>query len=139
VHYNINNQTNCFRRKISLVTNFKPPARAELKDAISYYNIQSEVLHMFEVDFPSTQTWKRARLEEAGITLPDDLAFAPVDFETQILEEKLRSAGYGSGKCTFFSWLGVMEYLTTEVVIATLRFIVSAPAGSGVVFVNYVV
>jgi methyltransferase (TIGR00027 family) len=110
-----------------------------LKDAISYYNIQSEVLHMFEVDFPSTQTWKRARLEEAGITLPDDLAFAPVDFETQILEEGLRSAGYDSGKCTFFSWLGVMEYLTTEVVIATLRFIVSAPAGSGVVFVNYVV
>ena len=46
----------------------------------------------------------------------------------------MRSAGYDLGKCTFFSWLGVTEYLTTEVVMATLRFIASAPAGSGVVF-----
>jgi methyltransferase (TIGR00027 family) len=92
------------------------------------------VLHVFEVDHPTTQTWKRARLEEIGTTLPGDLTFAPVDFETQTLEEVLRDAGYDPGKCTFFSWLGVTEYLTPEVVMATLRFIASAPAGSGVVF-----
>jgi methyltransferase (TIGR00027 family) len=92
------------------------------------------VLHVFEVDHPTTQTWKRARLEEIGTTLPGDLTFAPVDFETQTLEEGLRDADYDPGKCTFFSWLGVTEYLTPEVVMATLRFIASAPAGSGVVF-----
>jgi methyltransferase (TIGR00027 family) len=92
------------------------------------------VLHVFEVDHPTTQTWKRARFEEIGTTLPGDLTFAPVDFETQTLEEVLRDAGYDPGKCTFFSWLGVTEYLTPEVVMATLRFIASAPAGSGVVF-----
>jgi methyltransferase (TIGR00027 family) len=92
------------------------------------------VLHVFEVDHPATQTWKRERLEEIGIPLPGDLTFAPVDFETQTLAEGLRSVGYDPGKCTFFSWLGVTEYLMTEAVMATLHFIASAPAGSGVVF-----
>jgi len=104
-------------------------------DTFAYRNPHPEgVLRVFEVDHPATQTWKRARLEEVGITFPADLTFAPVDFETQTLAEGLRSAGYDPGKCTFFSWLGVTEYLSTEVVMATLRFISSAPSGSGVVF-----
>jgi methyltransferase (TIGR00027 family) len=104
-------------------------------DTFAYRNPHPQsVLHVFEVDHPTTQTWKRARLEEVGITFPGDLTFAPVDFETQTLEDGLREAGYDPGKCTFFSWLGVTEYLTTEAVRATLRFIASAPVGSGVVF-----
>lgn len=104
-------------------------------DTFAYRNPHPQgVLHVFEVDHPTTQIWKRARLEEVGITLPRDLTFAPVDFETQTLAEGLRGAGYDPGKCTFFSWLGVTEYLTTEAVMATLRFMASAPVGSGVVF-----
>jgi methyltransferase (TIGR00027 family) len=104
-------------------------------DTFAYRNPYPEgVLHVFEVDHPTTQTWKRARLEEIGITLPGDLSFAPVDFETQTLAEGLQGAGYDPGECTFFSWLGVTEYLTTEAVMATLRFIASAPVGSEVVF-----
>ncbi len=104
-------------------------------DTFAYRNpYPEEVLRVFEVDYPTTQTWKRAILEEAGIALPGNLTFAPVDFETQTLKEGLRSAGYHPDECTFFSWLGVTEYLTTEVVMATLRFIASAPVGSGVVF-----
>ena len=89
---------------------------------------------MFEVDHTGTQAWKRARLEEARIALPDSLTFAPVDFEKQTFAEGLLHAGYDSGKCTFFSWLGVTEYLTTEAVMRTLRFIASTPVGSGIVF-----
>jgi methyltransferase (TIGR00027 family) len=104
-------------------------------DTFAYRNPHSEgVLRVFEVDHPTTQTWKRTRLSEVDITLPSNLTFVPVDFETQTLEEGLRSAGYDPNKCTFFSWLGVTEYLTTPVVMATLRFIASAPVGSGVVF-----
>jgi methyltransferase (TIGR00027 family) len=104
-------------------------------DTFAYRNPHPEgVLRVFEVDHPATQTWKRTRLAEMGITLPGNLTFAPVDFETQTLEEGLRNAGYDPNKCTFFSWLGVTEYLTTEAVMATLRFIASAPVGSGVVF-----
>jgi methyltransferase (TIGR00027 family) len=104
-------------------------------DTFAYRNPHPEgVLHVFEVDHPATQTWKRARLDEMGIAVPADLTFAPVDFETQTLEEGLRTAGYDPGESTFFSWLGVTEYLTTEAVMATLRFIATASAGSGVVF-----
>lgn len=104
-------------------------------ETFAYRNPHPEgVLHVFEVDHPTTQTWKRERMEEIGIALPGDLTFAPVDFETQTLVEGLRGAGYDPGKCTFFSWLGVTEYLTTDAVMATLRFIASAPVGSGVVF-----
>jgi methyltransferase (TIGR00027 family) len=104
-------------------------------DTFAYRNPHPEgVLHVFEVDHPTTQAWKRARLKEIGITLPGDLTFVPVDFETQTLVEGLRGAGYDPSKCTFFSWLGVTEYLTIEAVMATLRSIASAPVGSGVVF-----
>jgi methyltransferase (TIGR00027 family) len=104
-------------------------------DTFAYRNPYPEdVLRVFEVDHPTTQTWKRARLEEIGITLPGNLTFAPVDFETQKLEDGLQNAGYDPRKCTFFSWLGVTEYLTSEVVMATLHFIASATVGSGIVF-----
>ncbi|RJP51989.1 MAG: SAM-dependent methyltransferase [Anaerolineaceae bacterium] len=104
-------------------------------DTFAYRNPYSlSRLRVFEVDHPATQAWKRSRLEEAGIAPPDNLAFAPVDFEKQTLPEALRDAGYDPGDCTFFSWLGVTEYLTTEAVMTTLRFIASVPVGSEVVF-----
>jgi methyltransferase (TIGR00027 family) len=104
-------------------------------DTFAYRNPYPRgVLQVFEVDHPATQAWKRARLEEVGITLPGDLTFAPVDFEAQTLAEGLLAAGYDPGQDTFFSWLGVTEYLTSEAVMATLRFIATAPVGSGVVF-----
>jgi methyltransferase (TIGR00027 family) len=104
-------------------------------DTFAYRNPHPQgVLHVFEVDHPTTQTWKRKRLDEVGIPLPNDLTFVPVDFETQTLEEGLRAAGYDPDKVTFFSWLGVTEYLTAEAVMATLRFIASATMGSAVVF-----
>jgi methyltransferase (TIGR00027 family) len=108
-------------------------------DTFAYRNPHPEGgLHVFEVDHPATQAWKRERLEEIGFTPPADLTFAPIDFETKTLAEGLRSAGYDPNKGTFFSWLGVTPYLSTEVVMATLRFIASAPVGSGVVF-DYVI
>jgi methyltransferase (TIGR00027 family) len=104
-------------------------------DTFAYRNPYPQgMLHVYEVDHPATQAWKRARLEEAGIALPADLTFAPVDFDIQTLEEGLRAAGFDEGKGAFFSWLGVTEYLTTEAVMTTLRFIALSAAESGVVF-----
>jgi methyltransferase (TIGR00027 family) len=104
-------------------------------DTFAYRNPYPEgTLHVFEVDHPATQAWKRARLEEVGIDLPPDLTFAAVDFETQTLADGLLKAGYDPCQCTFFSWLGVTPYLTSDTVMATLRWIASAPSGSAVVF-----
>jgi methyltransferase (TIGR00027 family) len=92
------------------------------------------VLRVFEVDHPVTQAWKRERLGEAGIPIPGILTFAPVNFENQTIEEGLRLSGFDFQECTFFSWLGVTPYLTRDAIDATLGFIASRPAGSGVVF-----
>jgi methyltransferase (TIGR00027 family) len=93
-----------------------------------------DVLHVFEVDHPATQNWKRTRLEEAGIPIPQTLTFTPVDFETQTLEDGLRRAGFDTSKGAFFSWLGVTMYLTSSAVATTLQFVASMPVGSTIVF-----
>jgi methyltransferase (TIGR00027 family) len=104
-------------------------------DTFAYRNPYPQgVLHVFEVDHPTTQTWKRALLQEVGIARPGDLTFVPVDLEARTLDEGLSSTGYDPGRPTFYSWLGVTEYLRTDAIMATLHFISSAPTGSGVVF-----
>jgi methyltransferase (TIGR00027 family) len=93
-----------------------------------------DVLQVFEVDHPGTQSWKRRLLEETGIPIPPSLRFAPVDFETQTLEGGLRHAGFDAARGAFFSCLGVTPYLTSSAVASTLRFVASLPVGSGIVF-----
>lgn len=104
-------------------------------DTFAYRNPYPEdVLHVFEVDHPTTQAWKHTRLKEAGIPIPLTLTFSPVDFETETLEEGLRRTAFDTSKCAFFSWLGVTPYITSDAVTATLRFVSSMPVGSGIVF-----
>jgi methyltransferase (TIGR00027 family) len=104
-------------------------------DTFAYRNPYPEAaLRVFEVDFPATQAWKRERLAAAQIAIPPSLTYAPVDFEKQTLAEGLRQAGFDAGKPTFFSWLGVIMYLTREAAMNTLKFIAATPLGGGVVF-----
>jgi methyltransferase (TIGR00027 family) len=89
---------------------------------------------IFEVDLPSTQQWKRARLEEAGIAVPASLNFVPVDFERVGLAEGLTAAGFDRHAPAVFSWLGVTMYLDEPAVIDTLRFIAGCAKGTAVLF-----
>ena len=98
-------------------------------DTFAYRNPYPN-LEVFEVDHPATQAWKRERLAEAEIPIPDSMHFAPVDFERQTLG----SAGLRTDQVTFFSWLGVVPYLTREAFESTMRFIAGMPRGSAVVF-----
>jgi len=61
-------------------------------DTYAYRSPFQDRLRMFEVDHPATQAWKRQRLEETGIPIPDALTFAPVDFEGQTLADGLAAA-----------------------------------------------
>ncbi len=99
-------------------------------------------VRVFEVDFPATQAWKRERLREAGLAVPDTLTFAPVDFERESLSEGLARAGFRRDQPAFFQWLGVVPYLSREAISATLDFIASIPASAVVLdytepFENY--
>lgn len=89
---------------------------------------QPSGLRIFEVDHPSTQGWKRQRIEEAGISIPGALVFAPIDFERQTLPEGLAAAGFSADEETFFTWLGVVPYLTQAAIWSTLTFMASLPA-----------
>src|SRR5262245_36465576 len=40
-------------------------------------------LQIFEVDHPSSQAWKRARLTELGVEAQPTLRFVPIDFERE--------------------------------------------------------
>src|SRR5208283_433765 len=60
--------------------------------------------------------------------------FAPVDFERQTLAEGLAVAGFDPAQLSFFTWLGVVPYLTEEAIWATLGFIARLPGGAHVVF-----
>jgi methyltransferase (TIGR00027 family) len=92
-------------------------------------------LHVFEIDHPATQAFKRQRLAELGWELPAHLHFVPLDFTQEGLAAALRRSPYDPQAASFFSWLGVTYYLTREVVFDTLRAIAGvAPAGSLVVF-----
>ncbi len=102
-------------------------------DTFAYRN-PFENLLVYEVDFPETQAWKHARLEHAGIAIPDSVRFAAVDFEKHSLADGLAEAGFSRDEPAFFAWLGVVPYLTREAAFGTLRFIAGQPQDSGVVF-----
>jgi methyltransferase (TIGR00027 family) len=103
-------------------------------DTYAYRNTFGDKVRVFEVDHPVTQAWKRERLADAGIPIPQTLTFAPVDFERETLPAGLAAAGFEPALRTFFTWLGVVGYLTEEIVFSTLAFIASLPGGGQVVF-----
>lgn len=91
-------------------------------------------LRVFEVDHPATQAWKQQLLAEAGIEPPESLTFVPTDFEHRTLAESLADAGFELTRAAFFSWLGVVPYLTLEAFRATLATVSQLPAGTAITF-----
>jgi methyltransferase (TIGR00027 family) len=86
-------------------------------DTFAYRNPYPE-LRVIEVDHPDTQAWKRDRLADARIGIPETLRYLGVNFETETLADRLTV-----GDRTFFLWLGVVPYLTRAGFDETLRFI----------------
>jgi methyltransferase (TIGR00027 family) len=103
-------------------------------DTYAYRSTLADRLRIFEVDHPATQAWKRQRLQDADIPIPNSLTFASIDFEHQTLGQGLAAAGFDSSLQTFFTCLGVVPYLTEEAVWSTLGFVASLLNGAHVVF-----
>jgi methyltransferase (TIGR00027 family) len=103
-------------------------------DTYAYRSTFGERLRIFEVDHPETQAWKRQRLAETAIPVPACLTFAPVDFERESLSAGLTAAGFDPAVQTFFTWLGVVPYLTEQAVFSTLGFISGLSGAAHVVF-----
>jgi len=91
-------------------------------------------LCMYEIDHPGTQRWKCDRLATAGIAIPANLTFVPIDFERTLLADALQAANFDFERRTFCSWLGVTQYLTKSAISATLEFVLSLPRSSEIAF-----
>src|SRR5262245_12930745 len=90
-------------------------------------------IRIYEVDHPATQAWKRQRLAEAQLAVPQWLEFVPVEFERDDLGETLDGAGFQRHSPAFFTWLGVVPYLTLDSIGSTLDYMASIQS-SEVVF-----
>ena len=103
-------------------------------DTLAYRTPLASRLRIFEVDHPATQAWKRDLLTSAAIEVPGSVSFVAVDFERETLADALDAAGLDRGQRSFFSWLGVVPYLTEQAVFSTLATIARLPGGADVVF-----
>jgi methyltransferase (TIGR00027 family) len=84
---------------------------------------------VFEVDHPSTQTYKRSRIATRR-PLAKEVRYVAVDFETDSLAAALERAGHDATKRTMWIWEGVTPYLDRAAIRATLAVVAerSAPA-----------
>ena len=92
---------------------------------------------VFEVDRSAMQADKQERIARAGWTVPDNLAFVPVDFAKDSLTERLTAAGFDPSVKSFFSWLGVTYYLSAEAIDKTLSELSSLCADGGTLVFDY--
>jgi methyltransferase (TIGR00027 family) len=88
-------------------------------------------LRVFEVDQPGVQAWKRRRLVELGLGIPEWLRLVPVDFEAGASWwERLAAAGFDASRPAVVASAGVAMYLTTDAIAATLRQVATLAPGS---------
>jgi methyltransferase (TIGR00027 family) len=88
-------------------------------------------LKVFEIDRPGPQAWKRQRLIELGLGVPDWLRFVPVDFEAgDAWWERLTSGGFDVGQPAVVASTGVSMYLSKDAVASTLRQVAALAPGS---------
>jgi methyltransferase (TIGR00027 family) len=91
-------------------------------------------LHVYEVDHPATQAWKRECLSAADIATPEGVTFVAANFERESLSEALSASGFDFARPAFFSWLGVTMYLTADAFTRTLEFVAARPSPTAIVF-----
>ncbi len=88
-------------------------------------------LRVFEVDQPGPQAWKRQRLIELGLGIPDWLRLVPVNFEAgETWWEQLAPVGFEANQPTVVASMGVSMYLTKDAIAAKLRQVAELVPGS---------
>jgi methyltransferase (TIGR00027 family) len=88
-------------------------------------------LHVFEVDRPGPQAWKRQRLIDLGFGIPSFLRLVPVDFEAgDACWERLVASGFDASRPAVVASTGVSMYLTKDAIAATLRQVGALAPGS---------
>ena len=90
--------------------------------------------HVFEIDHPAPQAWKKTQLKKMLGTLPSHVTFVPIDFDQQTLEDEMAAAGFRNNARTFVICEGVTQYITAEANDATFHYVAKTAPGSRIVF-----
>ena len=94
---------------------------------------------VIEIDHPATQAWKRRRALELALPASPNHILASAEFESETLCEGLEAAGFDGSRPALLSWLGVVPYLTSDAVEATLRTIAGCCAPGTELVLTYLV
>ncbi len=90
---------------------------------------------VFELDHPATQKLKLDKIKQHMEILPKHVQYISIQFEKELLEEKLYAPSFDPLEKTFFVWEGVSYYMPPAAVDRTLFFIANhSGEGSSVVF-----
>jgi methyltransferase (TIGR00027 family) len=80
---------------------------------------------IFELDVPSTQNMKRDQFKKRGIQIPSNLVLVPINFEKELIADRLKESGFTEGKKTLVVLEGVLQYLAPKAAYATFDTIKS--------------
>jgi methyltransferase (TIGR00027 family) len=94
-------------------------------------------LQIFEIDRTDMVNWKKQRLEDLGLGIPEYLNFVPVDFEMESWSDKLRLSGFDPSLPAVIACTGVSIYLTKEAIVTTLEQIAKMAPGSTLAMTFY--
>src|SRR5215475_12722126 len=87
-------------------------------------------MRIFFSDYPATLSWTKDRFRDRRLAVPSNLTFVPADLKEQRLRERLAEHGFERDAPSFFSILGVMQYLDAANVDSMLGFFASLPKES---------
>ena len=97
-----------------------------------------ETVTVFEVDHPATQQRKMELLKKMMDPLPSNVVYVPIDFNKEMLPQRMSESGFDRDKKSLFIWEGVTPLLTAEAVNETLKFVAeNSGPGSSIIF-NYI-
>jgi len=103
-------------------------------DTFSCRNPFHKTLSVFELDHPATQKWKLDTLRRNGLAPQGKCAFIAADLAASSLPEILRNTGFRQDAASFFSCLGLSQYIAKETFYAAMRSIAEVTPASAVVF-----
>jgi len=103
-------------------------------DTRAYRLPAAQRVNIFELDRAEMSLAKQAALREELGSLPKQVQFVSIDFNTQSVADVLSRAGFDATQPTCFVWEGVTNYLSPEAVDGILRQIAQAAGGSTLLF-----
>jgi methyltransferase (TIGR00027 family) len=93
---------------------------------------------VIEIDYSTTQEYKKRRVEEALGAAPDNVVYAPIDLARENLGDVLRRAGFQPGLKTYYVCEGVSMYIPEEGMKETLCTIAAESAPGSTLLLEYI-